>query len=150
MEHGLGSVCMQLLLRHVFLFVDCLLASSWGLGVKWADLLHVGASLFYLDTINKLKDSTTVTGEKAYWVLPSSGATGGFEVGYHEISDIDFSKPETVKKRIDKSICGQPESPSSSSRASNKHLHLTPSEDEMGKFFEKLSFAPSKPVKQHL
>ena len=29
---------------------------------------HVGAVMFYVDAINKWKDSVTVTGEKAYWV----------------------------------------------------------------------------------
>jgi hypothetical protein len=105
---------------------------------------HVGATLFYLDAINKLKDSTTVTGEKAYWVLPSSGAMGGFEVGYREISDIDFTKPETLKKKIDQTICGQPSS--SPSSVVNKHINLTPGEDELGNFFQKLSLGPSKPA----
>ena len=56
---------------------------------------HIGAILFYCRDAIEKKDSVTVTGEKAYWVLPSNQ-----EVSYKEISDIDFSCPNTSETNV--------------------------------------------------
>ena len=59
---------------------------------------HVGAILFYIDTINRMKDSVTVTGEKAYWVPPPGALPQQFSVDQQEISAINFASPHTEKK----------------------------------------------------
>ena len=51
---------------------------------------HIGAILFSCRAATEKKDSVTVTEEKAYWVLPSNR-----KVSYKEVSDIDFSCPNT-------------------------------------------------------
>ena len=56
---------------------------------------HIGAILFYCRSATEKKDSVTVTGEKAYWVLPSNR-----DVSYKEVSDIDFSCPNTSKTYV--------------------------------------------------
>ena len=66
----------------------------------------------------KVRDSKTVTEEKAYWLLPAgvSGAT------YRELSDIDFTSAKTKKKLLDISIssCSSPPIPArSASKASS-------------------------------
>ena len=56
---------------------------------------HVGAVLFYAEAVHKIKDSATVTGEKAYWLFPSNVLNNEM---YNEISAINlFSK--ILKKR---------------------------------------------------
>ena len=46
-----------------------------------------------------MKDSTTVTGEKAYWLFPSNVLNNEM---YNEISAINFSSPKSLKKMVDK------------------------------------------------
>ena len=52
----------------------------------------------------KVRDSKTVTEEKAYWLLPAgvSGAT------YREVSDIDFTSAKTKLLDISISSCSSP------------------------------------------
>ena len=76
------------------------------------------------------KDSVTVTGEKAYWVLPSNQ-----EVSYKKVSDIDFSCPNTSKTNVPDQKKKIKEVPSS-----------TPTEIELQDFFRKLSLSKSKPA----
>ena len=79
---------------------------------------HVAALLFAIEATVKVRDSKTVTEEKAYWLLPAgvSGAT------YREVSDIDFTSAKTKKKLLDLSIssCSSPPIPArSASKASS-------------------------------
>ena len=107
---------------------------------------HVGASLFYIDAINKLKDSTTVTGEKAYWVPPPGALPEQFEVGYSEIADINFTNPETKKKKMEKIMCGGASATPKKAVVVNKYLDLAPSDNKLHAFFHNLSLAKSKPA----
>ena len=55
---------------------------------------HVGALLFYVEAVTKVRDNKTVTQEKVYWMLPASCK----EVPYKEIADIDFTSWYIEKK----------------------------------------------------
>ena len=61
---------------------------------------HVASLLFAVEATVKIRDSKTVTEEKAYWLLPA-GITG---VTYREVSDIDFTSAKTKKKIFDLSL----------------------------------------------
>ena len=61
---------------------------------------HVAALLFTIETIVKLRDSRTVTQEKAYWLLPSCMKN----VDYKECKDIDFTSARTLKKKLDQKV----------------------------------------------
>ena len=67
---------------------------------------HVAALLFAIEATVKVRDSKTVTEEKAYWLLPG-GVKG---VTYSEVSDIDFTSAKTKKKLLDISI-SSPQTP---------------------------------------
>ena len=81
---------------------------------------HIGAILFYCRAATEKNDSVTVTGEKAYLVLPSNR-----EVSYKEVFDIDFSCPNTTKTYVPGPEKKIKEVPSSS----------TPTEIELQDFF---------------
>ena len=98
-----------------------------GLGEAYS---HIGAILFYCRAATEKKDSVTVTEEKAYWVHPSNR-----EVSYKEVSDIDFSCPNTSKTFVPGPEIKIKEVPSSS----------TPNEIELQDFFCKLNLIKSKP-----
>ena len=57
---------------------------------------HIGAILFYIEATVRLSEKKTVTGEKAYWMLPSSCK----DVKYAEICDIEFTAPQSLKKSL--------------------------------------------------
>ena len=61
---------------------------------------HVGALLFYVEAVTKVRDNKTVTPEKTYWMLPASCK----EVPYKEIAGIDFTSPATLRKKFDKRV----------------------------------------------
>ena len=88
---------------------------------------HIGAILFIVGQQPRKKDSVTVTGEKAYWVLPSNQ-----EVTYKEFSDIDFSCPNTSETNVP-----GPEK-------KKEVPSLTPTEIEFQDFFGRLSLSKSK------
>ena len=92
---------------------------------------HIGAILFYSRAATEKKDSVTLTGEKAYWVLPSNR-----EVSYKEVSDIDFNSPNTSKTYAPGAEKKIKEVPSSS----------TPNEIELQDFSCKLNLSKSKPA----
>ena len=81
----------------------------------------------YCRAATEKKDSVTVTGEEAHWVLPSNQ-----EVSYKEVSDIDFSCPNTSETNVPGPE-KKKEVPSS-----------TPTEIELQDFFGKLSLCKSK------
>ena len=87
----------------------------------------IGAILFYCRGSTEKKDSATVTGEKAYWVLPSNE-----KVSYEEISDIVFSFPKPAK--------------TNDPRPEKKVPSSTPTEIELQDLFHKLSWSKSKPA----
>jgi hypothetical protein len=55
---------------------------------------HIAALLFAIEASVKLRDSKTVTKEKAYWLLPTS-VKG---VKYKECSQIEITSAKTLKK----------------------------------------------------
>lgn len=57
---------------------------------------HVGALLFFVEATVRIRDSKTVTDEKAYWMLPSRKS-----IQYAEVVDIDFTSPATLKRKFD-------------------------------------------------
>ena len=54
---------------------------------------HVAALLFLIEETVNLRDSKTVTQEKAYWMLPTSLS----KVDYKECQNIDFTAAKTYK-----------------------------------------------------
>ncbi|XP_077863509.1 uncharacterized protein LOC144347299 [Saccoglossus kowalevskii] len=58
---------------------------------------HVAAVLFAVEATVRIRDSKTVTDEKAYWLLPSSLKS----VTYKNMNDIDFTSAKTKKKQLD-------------------------------------------------
>ena len=69
-----------------FYFGDPVFSNQWGPRTLF----------FYALARTLVRDSKTVTEEKAYWLLPAgvSGAT------YREVSDIDFTSAKTKKKLL--------------------------------------------------
>ena len=61
---------------------------------------HVGALLFYVEAVVKIRDNKTVTQDKAYWMLPAACK----EVPYQEIANIDFTSPGTLRKKFDQKV----------------------------------------------
>lgn len=58
---------------------------------------HISAMLFYIETKVRIRESTTVTQEAAYWKLPAAFKI----VTYLPVSEIDFTSAKTKKKQID-------------------------------------------------
>ncbi len=107
---------------------------------------HVSALLFAIEAMVKLRDSRTVTQEKAYWLLPNCMKN----VEYKECKDIDFSSAKALKKKLDQSIS------ESSSGASNSREHViskksitaktpSPTDNELNDFFKSLDIGGAKP-----
>ena len=65
---------------------------------------HVASLLFAVDSIVKVRDSKTVTEEKAYWLLPSPLKN----VEYKEIRKIDFTSANKRKKSWMMQFCLPP------------------------------------------
>ncbi|XP_069139431.1 uncharacterized protein [Argopecten irradians] len=61
---------------------------------------HVGAMMFAVDATVKLRDSQTVTQQKAYWLLPSTVT----KVTGKPVKEIDFTSAKTKKRKLDKHI----------------------------------------------
>ena len=59
---------------------------------------HVGTLMFKIDAAIRIRESKTVTQEKAYWLLPASKSC----VSYSPVSDIDFTSVKSKKKQLDK------------------------------------------------
>ena len=58
---------------------------------------HVAALLFFLESVEKLRESQTVTDKSAYWVETKSKKVG--EVKGKEISMTDFSSSRSLKRK---------------------------------------------------
>ena len=52
---------------------------------------HVGAILFAVDVVKRMRENKTVTQENAYWLLPSRGKKSM----YGPVSDMNFTSPST-------------------------------------------------------
>lgn len=57
---------------------------------------HIAALLFAIDATVRIRDSKTVTDEKAYWLLPATMKS----VEYKKVQDIDFTSAVTAKRKF--------------------------------------------------
>ena len=102
---------------------------------------HVGALLFFIEAAVKIRDSRTVTEQKAYWMLPSACK----EIPYAEISNIDFTSPNTLKKKFDETLEHASETtPRTHLKRETTVVH--PTEEKIKSFYHALSQCRSKPV----
>ena len=58
---------------------------------------HIAALLFYIEAAVKIRDSKTVTEEKAYWLLPSACKS----IEYKDVREISFMSAKMAKKQLD-------------------------------------------------
>lgn len=105
---------------------------------------HVGAMLFAVEAIVKLRDSKTVTQEKAYYLLPA----GLTKVEYKRVRDIDFTGAMTKKKKLDEKIENPGETATCTmSRKSKPVLNIPPpSSEEVTCFIQSLHESGAKPA----
>ncbi|XP_045213619.2 uncharacterized protein LOC123564267 [Mercenaria mercenaria] len=61
---------------------------------------HIAALLFAIDATVRIRDSKTVTDEKAYWLLPSAMKA----VEYKKVQEIDFTSAETAKRKFNATL----------------------------------------------
>ena len=78
---------------------------------------HIGALLFAVEGTVKIRDSTTVTQEPAYWLIPTAMKSAT----YSEIKDIDFTSAKTLKRKFD-TCCDKEQPPQVSPSAPRKHI----------------------------
>ena len=52
---------------------------------------HIAATLFWVHATVRIRETKTVTQEKAYWMLP----TGVKKIAYSRLSDIDFTSAKS-------------------------------------------------------
>ena len=101
---------------------------------------HVGALLFYVDATVRIRDSKTITQEKAYWLLPTI---------HKEIADIDFTAPKTMKRKLDCRIDNNMNSTADSPKPQKKSCfekYSTPSDQDLSNLFDALSKCSSEPA----
>ena len=70
-----------------------------GLG---AACTHAAAIVFYLECATRIRDKSTVTGEKAYWLLP--GGADKKDLVARLVREIDFSFAKTRQKKLDDKV----------------------------------------------
>ena len=100
---------------------------------------HVASLLFYIEAAVRLREKKTVTGEKAYWMLPSSYK----EVPYSEVSNINFSTPTSLKKKFDEFLEGEATETAPVINESTP-LIKEPSSEQLSMFFKELSLSGMK------
>ena len=76
---------------------------------------HVASLLFAIEATVKIRDSKTVTEEKAYWLLPSPFKN----IEYKEVRKMDFTSSRLKKKELDLSIQSSDSSLNKSSTSSS-------------------------------
>ena len=103
---------------------------------------HVGALLFYIEATIKIRDAKTVTEEKAYWMLPSSCK----EIPYAEITEIDFTSPNTLKKKFNQNIENNQNKKIKCDEMKKKSVPNFPSDEKLKHFYQSLNLCKSKPA----
>ena len=104
---------------------------------------HVGALLFYVEAAVRIRDSKTVTQEKAYWLLPSAHK----DVEYKEVADIDFIAYETLKRKMDYQIDNGSKNPKSQTQIEScLEKNGDPTDQDVLDFYTALSKCGSKPA----
>ena len=101
---------------------------------------HVGALLFYVEAVTKVRDNKTVTQEKAYWMLPVNCK----EAPYKEIADIDFTSPGTLRKKFDKKVVGNGNPKIQERKTYSKANYV--SDEKVSEFYKSVSVCKSKPA----
>ncbi len=111
---------------------------------------HVAALLFATETMVKLRDSKTVTQEKAYWLLPSCRKN----VDYKECKDIDFTSARTLKKKLDQKVDALDATGDSRKDVLSKKKFRArtpyPTEEEVNDLFKSLAIGGAKREYFHL
>ncbi|XP_060085336.1 uncharacterized protein LOC132564723 [Ylistrum balloti] len=99
---------------------------------------HVAALLYSIEATVLVRNSRTVTEEKAYW-LPASvkGAN------YKTLKEIDFTSARTKKKTLDNQLAGTPVTPRSQQELREVH---PPTEEELTGFLQRLSATGARSV----
>lgn len=112
------------------------IVSVW-LAWVWEVCSHVAAVLFAVEDTVKIRNSKTVTEEKAYCLLPSVLK----KVEYKTAADIDFTFASTDKKRLDSafdSTCAS-ETPKTLGTPARINKTQKPTDSEVAAFFKELS-----------
>jgi hypothetical protein len=92
---------------------------------------HIAATLFWVDATVRIRETKTVTQEKAYWMLP----TGVKKNAYSQLS------AKSKKVLLDKHINNE------QMKTVQRNVTVsTPTPDELDSFFKELSMAGSKPA----
>ena len=100
---------------------------------------HVGAVLFFLSSAVEIRDSRTVTQEKAYWLLPSGLKT----VTYATVENINFKSAKSMKKGID---CAISHKPVKTVKPLSLPTTPAPSSDEQAALLKGLHESGNRPV----
>jgi hypothetical protein len=99
---------------------------------------HIAAVLFNVEVQVRMREAKTPTQVKAYWLIP----TQSDETFCKPTGEIDFTSPQTRKRKLDEAIMGAPpEKPAVEQRKISK-----PTNEELNTFYSELSKAPSKPA----
>ena len=103
---------------------------------------HIGALLFALEAVVKIRNAKTVTQDKAYWLLPSSVN----KVKYETVQEIDFTSARTKKRKLDQSL-NLTSTPPSVTKSRKDLPYVTPPTDlEIQNTFDQLHRTGKKPV----
>ena len=102
---------------------------------------HIGALLFAIEAAVKVRNSKTVTEEKAYWMLPNVVK----KIEYKRVQDIDFTSAKSKKKKLDEAI--EEDAPLPSGPRQRKLPTVQePTSEELKDFYKNLCNADTKPV----
>ena len=104
---------------------------------------HIGAMLFAIEAAVKIRNSSSVTDQPPYWLMPK----GIHKIEFSRVQDINFESAETLKRKMDQNITISPFPLAKSSSKSSKSKHPKvppPTDEEMAKFFQQLHESNSK------
>ena len=101
---------------------------------------HVGALLFAVEAAVKIRNTKTVTEEKAYWLLPSAVP----KIAYKTVQDIDFTSAKTKKKQLDTAIATSTPVPAMKQKKLPDISGPTP--EELNHLFSTLKDTGNKPA----
>ena len=87
---------------------------------------HVGALLFKIEAVVRVREKATATGVPAYWIIPSSVNNVLPEVGFK----ITYTSAAMKRKTLDKLIDGQPQQMSVRTSASKESTTPVPTKEE--------------------
>jgi hypothetical protein len=97
--------------------------------------------LFAIEASVKIRNSKTVTEEKAYWMLPTTVN----KVEFKRVKDIDFTSAKTKKKQLDQAIAeDSPINPGPRQR--KMPTAPEPTAEELKKFYTDLSKSGTRPA----